>query len=462
MKSTFSEEFILFLDSLTFEAAEIASPPVARISPNPPVFTESDTCLAKLDFPLYQTTSTTLTIQGFRKKMLSILRNANHVATEAIVDAILGCVVGACVAGAERMKFLEELLSHFHSADVSHFLILPHTSEAGIVRFEGYRFGEADLDALRSRCKHAKSDFAELYGERIEGLLCLMSPVFQHVAIDFYGLMIVRELNTSDLWQDLLQIYFILLARQHFEHMWAHLDRTQVLSLPFNACVLDVHDLRNNIGQYGWKVSIYLNFSTSGAGYVLNEKQTYISHQAGPESLGFLRYKSHRAAYRLNEVGDSELGRTLHSCAGFCQQATRFLEASRIDDAALYATICLEHLFSEKTSTTEAVCTRTAALTFLRLASSYSDAEHELRALYAARSAFVHSGTSVTSPQAERLIAYARETLRSMLVLHFKPENRTTGFREKWVRDLDFIVSGFEAGRTFEASFLAETGIFKS
>ena len=58
--------------------------------------------------------------------------------------------------------------------------------------------------------------------------------------------------------------------------------------------------------------------------------------------------------------------------------------------------------------------------------------------------------------------AYARETLRSMLVLHLKPENRAPGFLKKWVKDLDFIVSGFEANRTFEDSFLAENGIFRS
>ena len=161
-------------------------------------------------------------------------------------------------------------------------------------------------------------------------------------------------------------------------------------------------------------------------------------------------------------MGDSELGRTLYTCAGFCQQATRFLESGRNDDAALYATICLEHLFSEKQSTSEAVCTRAAVLTHKRLVGNFTEAEKELRKLYDARSAFVHSGTSITAVQAERLIAYARETLRSMLVLHLKPENRAPGFLKKWVKDLDFIVSGFEANRTFEDSFLAENGIFRS
>jgi len=108
------------------------------------------------------------------------------------------------------------------------------------------------------------------------------------------------------------------------------------------------------------------------------------------------------------------------------------------------------------------VCTRTAVVTYLRLASSFKDAEKELRKLYDARSAFVHSGASVTPSQAERLIAYAREILRAMLVLHFKPENRTPGFISQWVKDLDFVATGLKPAEPSMAPFSRGIGIFKS
>jgi hypothetical protein len=58
------------------------------------------------------------------------------------------------------------------------------------------------------------------------------------------------------------------------------------------------------------------------------------------------------------------------------------------------------------------------------------------------------------------LTRYARETIRSLLVLHLKPQNRSPGFVTSWVKELDFIVAGFTAGKTFESSVLAELGIF--
>jgi hypothetical protein len=445
---------------LEFSAIEGIAAPIVVMPPVPSV-TASGSVFVKPPKVLFQRQPTDLKIQGFRKKLLTHLRDSGHVATEAICDAILACAVGAVAGGAARTKFLEEIVERFRKADVSHFLILPHKAIAKPLNFEGYSLGPTDGPALRSRCRRAQSDYADLYIKELEGCYSLKSPSFNHVVIDFLKPMMDRRLSENAVWRDLLLNYFTLVSRQHFEFMWAHLDRTQVLSRPFDAAILDVHRLRHDLGRLANKVTVYLEFSNLDAGYVVPERQTSTSIQIGPDSAAFAQYKAHHATYHLAEVGDSELGRTLHACASFCQQALRFLEAGRVDDAALYATICLEHLFSEKKSTCEAVSSRTAILTFLRLASSYSEAAREVSKLYDARSAFVHSGKPVTASQAERLIAYARETIRSMLFLHLKPENRSAGFLERWVKDLDFIVAGFDAGRTFDASFLADNGIFK-
>src|SRR5262249_19269669 len=245
----------------------------------------------------------------------------------------------------------------------------------------------------------------------------------------------------------------------HFEYMWIHLDRTQVLETPFHANFLDVQNFQQEIGRFAQRITIYLEFSRSPSGYVVPEGGTLTLNQPGPDSESFARFQSFREQYRAMGVGDSELGRTILVCAGFCQQAIRFLQAGRTDDAALYATVCLEHLFSEKQSTTDAVSRRTAALTHPRLASSFVDAAKELKKLYDARSGFVHSGISISATNAERLITYARETLRSLLVLHLKVENHIPGFVEKWVKELDFVAAGLDSDRTFDDAFLAAIGI---
>ncbi|MFC1871023.1 hypothetical protein ACFLYF_01280 [Chloroflexota bacterium] len=460
MSHRLPEMFIPFLDSLGFKSDGIDTPLVQLWQDKPSVTASGneDTIPA---VHLYQRSETQVTIVGFRQKLLQWLREANHVANEAVVDAILGCVIGAASSGSERAAFLENALAQFRKAEVSHFFVLPNKAIAKPMDFDGYCLGEINLPVLASRCRRAGSDFAQLYGEKLSGRFALQTPDFKHVVIDFLKLGYDSKLTRyNSPWRDLLLHYFEQISRQHFEFMWGHLNRTQVLCAPFNANCLDVENMRSEMGRFAQRITIYLEFSRAPSGYVVPEGGGLILNQPGPDSESFKRFLAHRQTYRLFQVGDSELGRIIHSCAGFCQQAIRFLESGRYDDAALYATICLEHLFSEQQSTAEAVCTRTAALTHLRVANSYSEAQRELRKLYDTRSRFVHSGESVTPTRAECLVAYATETLRSLLVLHLKSENRSQGFLEKWVKNLDFIAAGFEASSSFEGSFLADNGVF--
>jgi hypothetical protein len=91
----------------------------------------------------------------------------------------------------------------------------------------------------------------------------------------------------------------------------------------------------------------------------------------------------------------------------------------------------------------------------------YNSCLKEFKQLYDSRSRFVHAGVDVTHESASRLFEYARETLRALLVLHTNEENRQPGFREKWIKKLDFITAGLDAGNCFENKFLAEAGIFR-
>ncbi len=460
MNTRLPESFHPFLESLTFMPPSVDAFPIAVLWKDTPTVMANGNEFIQKGVSIYQREVTQVSITGFRQKILNILLEEKHVATEPVAEAILGCVVKAATSGKERAAFLEDFLTGFETVDVSHFFTLPNMAFTEPLHIDGYTFGAINLPVLTSRCNRAHSDFAQLHSSKLAGRVTLQSPEFRHVVLSFIKAHMSCERSSDKFWQKLLLNYFERISRLHFEYMWSHLERTQVLAAPFGADILDVQNLRAEIGKFAQSVTIYLGFPRKEIGYVVPEGRVLTLNQPGPDSEAFKRFTDYRANYRVSEVGDSELGRTLFACAGFCQQAIRFLQSGRPDDAALYATICLEQLFSEKQSTAEAVCSRAAVLTHLRLADSFANAEKEMRKLYDARSAFVHSGKSVTPTQAERLIAYARETLRSMLVLHLNPENRSTGFLEKWLKNLDFIIAGITAGKTIDAVFLAECGIF--
>jgi hypothetical protein len=454
------EPFIQFLDTLSLESDAGGSEAVEIIRQKNLRFADGRVGVSPAVM-LLQDKGTAISIDGFRKKIQQVLRKESHVANDAIADAILGISVGATGDGRGRYAFLNDVLTRFRAATVSHFFILPHVAISSAAAFNGYSLGSLNLEVLSSRCNRAMSDYAMLCGKDLSNRVTLQSPEFKHIVIDF-----LKPGNDSGLleqksWRDLLLNYFEQVSRAHYEFMWSDLNRTQVLAAPFGHQFLDVQNIRSTLGAFANKVTIYLEFSKLRAGYVVPEEGSIILNQPGSESEAFRDFQKHCLDFRLSEIGSSELGELAVTCSGFCQQAIRFLESGRTDDAALYATICLEHLFSEKKSTADAVCSRVAAVTFLRTTNDFAESQRELKRLYDARSAFVHSGKSVTAEQASRLIDYARETIRSLLVLHLKVGNRGPGFLERWNRELEFIAVGILAGKSFEPDFLAEQGVFR-
>lgn len=454
------EAFLPFLDSLTLEPRSANQAPIVTVCPKRSASTASGEQFTKPALALFQSEPTAVTLVGFRSKIVQRLREINHIASDELADAVLCLAVGAANTGSARARELSDLLAQSALCEVSHFLAFPHEAIKQQIRFDGYTLGPIAMPVLQSRCSRAHSDFYELYAKNIAGRFCIQSPDFRHAVI---SLIKIRQSGLLDgaRGRDIVLNYFERLSRRHFDYMWEHLNRTQVLSAPFDSELIGVESFRRMASMLAWRITIYLDPTHRDLGYVVPENTAINLNQIDSADERVKQFYDHRTTYHLEEIGDSELGRALLEAALFCQQAIQFLESGRANDAALYATICLEQLFSETRSTAEAVSTRAAAVTHLRLAASFSDAEKELRKLYDARSSFVHAGQPVKPAQAERLIAYSKETLRSLLILHLKPENRRAGFLDQWVRNLDFIVKGFEAGKIFEPAVLADSGIFK-
>ena len=450
-----------FLGSLTFEKPNPDSKALVRLrgaidkkdvfgqqSKNPPT-------------DLFQREITKMGLAGLRNIILNALRSADHAASDDIANSILGIAVKSVSSGSQRAAFLSEILNSFRAVETSHFYITPHPLDLGAINMEGFTMSALNIPVLRSRCARAKSNYAQLYSDRHGGLMTLQSPDYSRVVIDVLTPSFETEIMSTSAGRDIILNYFDRIAASHFESMWNELDRIQTLGAPFRANILDVENLRNTYDGMAKRVTIYLGVNGKDIGYVVPVDGCLVMNQPGPDSEAYRRFCAHRETYKLSEVGDSELGRVLFAVGGFCQQAVRLFESGRLNDAALYATICLEQLFSEKTSTSKAVASRTACVTHLRLAASYKAAVEEMAKLYDARSKFVHTGKSVTFEQAERLIEYAREVIRSLLVLHLREDNRKEGFLDTWRKDIDFVSAGFDADRAFENSFLADVGIFR-
>jgi hypothetical protein len=413
---------------------------------------------------LYQLDRCELSLESFRQAVTDSLKKANHVANDLLADALLGCVVHAHKTGANRLACLESALRSIQDADVSHYFLLPQPCPDDPIEFDGYRFGELNLEVFGYRCSKAGSNYFELYGDSHKGSYALQSPIFRHSVVDF-SIFGIQQILSDYRFRDLMLHYFERVATIHRSLMWDDLSGRQLLAIPFNQQALDVSEYREAFLHHAsGQISIYWStMRDNKAGYVVPtvERKTY----SGINSKSLERFIQHRTQYAHMDIldsvtGNSELGRAIRDCARFCGEGQSFLALGRTDDAALYAIICLEQLFSDKSNTTDALAKRTAALTHLRMNTSFDDALRELKRLYKARSEFVHSGKSVSHVHADRLCSYANEALRSLIVLHKIPENRQSFFLDRWLTQLDAVVGAFKAGWDISNLRLAEVGIF--
>ena len=397
------------------------------------------------------------TISGFRNKLQAILFENDHVCSNEVIDAILAITVASKTSGVDRFEFLDECIKCIELTDVSHFLILPVLSNGCELKFSGYSLGSLEDNILKSRCIRTGSDYYDRYGKMLKGKFALRSPEFKCRVVNFSKIGINSRLSQSQQWNILVLNYFELISKVHLEDMWANLENTQIFNSPFETHIIDPVNLRNNAFKLSETISIYL---FDNLGYVVPESKGIILNQIDSKDDAAIRYFEHKKQYQIDKITDSEIGRALNDCARFCDESGRFLKLGRENEASLYAVICLEYLFSESKEIATDISRRCAVLTYLRMGGEYKKCFNELKQLYSARSKFVHEGVKVTRGQATRLFDYARETLRALLVLHTNEMNRQTGFREKWIKNLDFIAAGFDAGNNFENNLLAEAGIF--
>jgi hypothetical protein len=455
-KNFISSHFTEFLESLSFVSSGIDQKPILE-TPIKKCIEKNGAEYTEPGVKVFSKSEGGATISGFQKQLKAIFRENGHLCSAEIIDAVLAIVVESKTTGVDRFDFLNKCIDCICEPDVSHFLVLPVMSNGNSVEFSGYFLGSLQENLLNSRCRRSGSDFYSRYQNRLKGRVALRSPEFKVNVIDFTGIGLILGLSRSRKWNSLVLHYFELTARIHLEDMWVHLTETQICHSPFDAHIIDPANFKNDLVKFSETITVYL---FKEYGYIVPEVKVLTFNQIGSQDEAALRFKEHFKKYGINEIGNTELGRDIKVCARFCDESQRYLKARRYNDAVLYANICLEYLFSEKTETLKYVSKRCAILTYLRMGGDYNSCLKELKQLYDSRSRFVHDGEDVTHESAVRIFEYARETLRALLVLHTNKDNHQTGFREKWIKNLDFIAAGFDAGNNFENKFLAEAGIF--
>ena len=144
---------------------------------------------------------------------------------------------------------------------------------------------------------------------------------------------------------------------------------------------------------------------------------------------------------------DCEIHLSLQSFCHFLAMAAQHDSSGRAAEAFLHHVIALDLLLGDAGSSTNSVSTRSAALVFRALNQDYQVVVKDLLRIYNARSKYVHEGKQPDSSLLPMANNICGEVAFCLFRLQREINNRIAGFRDRWLKDLDFVIAATEAGR---------------
>jgi len=433
-----------FLESLTFISDKEHEKPIRTVFDVWKDSENKDDVEQKL-LNLYQESSTDLSINGYEKELSLTLEEADHPVTDSILTAITALVIKFSATQYKRIDILEAMLSAIVEVDLQCYFVGPYRVRDYEAEIFSIKIGPIALNRLQSRCHRAKSDFYERHEGDLRERLALEFPENKTKCINLKK--ILKDIHRDPTFIKYFENYFEKVAQAVIDQCWDNFTNAQLFAYPFGKEVIAPAFFQGMTTVSGSQhIYIFLDFNNKGNGFVGSYGYIPILEKTDfPTAIK--EFEKFCKDTKTAEVKKSSLNSKLHTFCTLHKEAMILNDRGRYSDAAIYACIALEFLFTEKKDTSEAVCTRTAALTHKGLGLSFSDAHKELLQLYGIRSAFVHQGKKIHKQDAERLIEYSREVIAVLLRYALEVKAGQDDFWEKWLKELDYTVAGYRAGK---------------
>lgn len=433
-----------FLESLTFISDKEQEKPLRR------VFEVWQNNESKHDVDpkilhLYQESPTELNINGYERELSLILEEADHPVTDSILNAITALVIKFSTTNHKRIDILEAMMSAIVEVDLQCYFVGPYRVRGYETEVFSIKIGPIALNRLQSRCHRAKSDFYERHEGELRERLALEFPENKTKCINLKK--ILRDIHRDSTFIKCYENYFEKLAQSVIDQCWDNFTNAQLFAYPFGKEVIAPAFFEGMTTVPGSQhIYIFLDFNNKGNGFVGSYGYIPILEKTDfPTAIK--EFEKFCKETKTAEVKKSALNSKLHTFCTLHKEAMILNDRGRYSDAAIYACIGLEFLFTEKKDTSEAICTRTAALVHKDLGLTFAEAHKELLRLYGVRSCFVHQGQIIHRRDAARLIEYSRDVIAVLLRYALEVKAGQDDFWEKWLKELDYIVAGYRAGK---------------
>ena len=404
-----------------------------------------------------------LTVEALQKRVSSELAYQGHLSNPEVAAAVLGMFAFSKKSSGSAVQQFNDGLK-IVSADLNQFFIFP-LNHALEYRFDvgPFSIGPFEAERLAYQSKRADSDFFVRYEDSLRELSLSVERKFRPVKVIDWGEVIrttwlPASLSVTEARAQLMDAYFALVSALHFQEFFTELQHVQELPMALGSGWLNLERLQEILRAQ--RISVFLNIGARRDGFVSPAATLQIAIDLGGGHIGIPfteRYlKEH---FTFEGFQTAEIHQSLRAFCHFLAKAVRHRDEGRKAEAFLHYVIALDLLLGEAGESSASVCSRSAVLTFAALSRDYATQLTELKRVYDARSKYVHEGRQPDPALLKLVESICREVAFCLLRLQRDVSNHQPGFRDRWIKDVEFMVAAVEAARPTTVDDLKRAGI---
>lgn len=405
-----------------------------------------------------------LRFSAFHKKLQRWLQSLQVPSSDAVVNIIIGMIAIRVSDGLSLEAILQELKNTIKKADVTHVHTLSDDTNldwSNSMEWAGFRFESLDSSKLVHRCRKAKSDRFEKKALELNEVPSIHSPVVKQQMLDWLEVCWrVKSSNIKTFGVAFAEHYLQLCAKDYTEQMWEQLEDAWLLPQALGLHLFDLTTLRSMPGSNTWTCISRVGMSSALSWMGVSFNAELVNSLDLPRLERSIKNLS--ARYQFEAVQNSTLHPLIRGVSRSLVRSSSHMIGGRKDESFLFLIIAIEQVFSEKHNTTQAVVSRTSLVAHLFLKWSFQEAQKKVSRVYDVRSKLVHGGVSVVTEDLLEANDLGEAVLKCLLRLARSPRGQDQNLHESWLKRLDYLVAGIEAGKPPSDADLIENGIIDS
>jgi len=398
------------------------------------------------------------------KKIELDLKHLKHPASPEIAKLFLFLYSFIPKTFENATQNFNKIYEEIEKCDVTQYIIFPMTHKGETqYRLGCFQFGKFDMDKFESRCQ--KSGSAPPGKLDLENKFSIERDYFQSYVLNHSRIHQLREWippefpATERFWNE----YFSAIERKLKENFWDTFADEQEIHTAHRGIIMNTKllQVQNNL------LTLFLNTGGKEKSRVGYKNLGFMVHSKAVPILdfGYIYQLYSKSAKELQEkysfsgFKEFELHQTIKNYVHFLSRARALYLENHIDDSFLNYIIALDLLLGDENELAKSVTFRTSVLTHKQFNNTFHQQKEKIKKLYKSRSKYVHEGKSIEENELNEIVEIVDEIFKCLMRLQNTKDAKEKNFREKWIKELDFLASAAEADRDISEEDFRNVGV---